>query len=161
MTTTTTPAPAAPAMRRRRGMTEQAADAAVDQACWALRLPTVRSRVGEMLDAAEKEQLTYRGFLAELLLAECDDRDRRRSARRVKGAGFPRDKWLGDFDFEANPTVNPATIHGLASSAWVRSGLPLCLIGDSGTGKSTCSSASAPPQPRPATASSTPWPPSW
>jgi len=82
-TTSHTPAPTAPAMRRRRGMTEQAAEAAVDQACRALRLPTVRSRVSEMLVAAEKEQLTYQGFLAELLLAECDDRTRRRSARRV------------------------------------------------------------------------------
>ncbi|MBC8090899.1 MAG: AAA family ATPase, partial [Pseudonocardia sp.] len=54
-------------MSRRRGMTEQAAEAAVDQACRALRLPTVRVRTGEMLLAAEKEQLTYRGFLAELL----------------------------------------------------------------------------------------------
>ena len=139
MTATTTgsaPAPPAPAMRRRRGMTEQAAEAAVDQACRALRLPTVRSRAAEMLAAAEKEQLTYQGFLAELLLAECDDRSRRRSARRVKGAGFPREKWIGDFDFDVNPNVNPATIHGLATAAWVRSGLPLCLIGDSGTGKS-------------------------
>ena len=134
--TATTTAAAAPAMRRRRGMTEQAAETAVDSACRVLRLPTVRARVAEMLTAAEKEQLTYRGFLAELLLAECDDRDRRRSARRVKAAGFPREKWLGDFDFDANPNVNPATIHGLATSAWVRSGLPLCLIGDSGTGKS-------------------------
>jgi DNA replication protein DnaC len=138
MTTSTSSTPTTPmgAMRRRRGMTEEAAEAAVDQACRALRLPTVRSRVGEMLVAAEKEQLTYRGFLAELLLAECDDRARRRSARRVKAAGFPREKWIGDFDFDANPNVNAATINGLANAGWVRSGHPLCLIGDSGTGKS-------------------------
>jgi hypothetical protein len=30
------------------------------------------------------ELLSYCGFLAELLLAECDDRDRRLSDRRVK-----------------------------------------------------------------------------
>ncbi len=59
-----------------------------------------------------------------------------RSARRVKAAGFPREKWLPDFDFEANPNINPATIHTLASCAWIRNGQPLCLIGDSGTGKS-------------------------
>ncbi len=41
-----------------------------------------------------------------------------------------------DFDFEANPVVNPATIHTLAECAWVRAGDPLCLIGDSGTGES-------------------------
>lgn len=41
--------------------------------------------------------------------AECDGRDRRSSVRRVKVAGIPRDKWLGDFDFDANPNINPAT----------------------------------------------------
>lgn len=60
----------------------------------------------------------------------------RSSVRRVKAAGFPRDKWLGDFDFEANTNINPATIHTLASGDWIRKGSPLCLIGDSGTGKS-------------------------
>lgn len=119
-----------------RGMTEQAADAAVDQACRALRLPTLRSRFVEIADAAEREQLTYRGFLAELLMAECDDRDRRRSERRIRAAGFPREKWLIDFDYDANPAINPATINTLATCAWVRAGQPLCLIGDSGTGKS-------------------------
>lgn len=59
-----------------------------------------------------------------------------RSLRRVKAAGFPRDKWLGDFDFDANPNINPATIHTLATGDWIRKGAPLCLIGNSGTGKS-------------------------
>ncbi|MGH3548164.1 MAG: IS21-like element helper ATPase IstB [Pseudonocardiaceae bacterium] len=116
-------------------MTDQAAQAAVDQACRALRLPTIRTRVEKIAAAAQREQLTYWGFLAELLLAECDDRDRRRSVRRVKAAGFPREKWLSDFDFEANPAINPAIIHTLARCDWVRKGEPLCLIGDSGTGK--------------------------
>ncbi len=85
---------------------------------------------------ATKEQLTYQGFLAELLLAEVDDRDRRSTLRRIKSAGFPRDKWLADFDFTANPNINPATINELATGDWIRRGDPLCLIGDSGTGKS-------------------------
>lgn len=123
-------------LRRRRGLTEEAANAAIDGACRRLRLPTIRAVVDEATTAAEKEQLSYQGFLAELLLAECDDRDRRSSVRRVKAAGFPRDKWLGDFDFDANPNINPATINTLATAEWVRKGQPLCLIGDSGTGKS-------------------------
>ncbi len=125
-----------PSLRRRRGLTEEAATAAVDQACRRLRLPTMRAVLGEALDAAGKDQLSYQGFLAELLLAECDDRDRRSSIRRVKAAGFPRNKWIGDFDFDANPNINPATIHQLATGDWIGKGLPLCLIGDSGTGKS-------------------------
>ncbi|GFJ85015.1 IS21-like element helper ATPase IstB [Phytohabitans houttuyneae] len=136
MTATRATTLAAGFAQRGRGLTEQAADAAIDSACRALRLPTLRGRFGDVADAAKRQQLTYRGFLAELLLAECDERDRRRSERRIRAAGFPRDKWLQDFDFEANPAVNPAMIHTLASCAWVRNGEPLCLIGDSGTGKS-------------------------
>ena len=101
----TTPATINTTFRRRRGMTEEAANAAIDGACRRLRLPTIRAVVDEATAAAEKEQLSYQGFLAELLLAECDDRDRRSSVRRVKAAGFPRDKWLGDFDFDENPNV--------------------------------------------------------
>ena len=122
-----------PTLRRRRGLTPEAA--AVDQACRRLRLPTIRAVLEDAVAVAGKEQLTYQGFLAELLLAECDDRDRRSSIRRVKAAGFPRDKWLGDFHFDANPNINPATIHTLAGGDWIRRGHPLCLIGDSGTGK--------------------------
>ncbi len=36
--------------------------------------------------------MSYLGFLAELLMSECDDRARRRSECRIKAAGFPRDK---------------------------------------------------------------------
>jgi hypothetical protein len=70
-------------------MTEQAAAAAIEQGCRMLRLPTIRDRFGEIAAAAEREQLSYLGFLAELVMAECDDRDRRRAARRVHEAGFP------------------------------------------------------------------------
>ena len=120
----------------RRGVTEQAAVAAIDSATRVLRLPTIRDRFTEMAAAAQREQLSYLGFLAELVMAECDDRDRRRAARRIHDAGFPRGKRIEEFDFEANSSVSPAVIHQLATCAWVKAGHPLCLIGDSGTGKS-------------------------
>jgi DNA replication protein DnaC len=117
-------------------MTEQAAQASVEQACRLLRLPTIRGQFEELAATAARDQMSYLGFLAELLLAECDDRARRRSERRIKAAQFPRQKSLRQFDFEANPNVDPATVHTLASCEWVKKGEPLCLIGDSGTGKS-------------------------
>jgi len=123
-------------MTRHRGLTEQAADAAIDSACRLLHLPTIRGQFPDLAEAAARDQMTYRGFLAELLMAECDDRARRRSERRIKAAAFPRDKSLRAFDFDANSNVDPAVVHTLASCDWVRKGLPLCLIGDSGTGKS-------------------------
>lgn len=121
---------------RRRGLTEQAADAAIDQACRMLRLPTVRSQFGEIADTAARDQMSYRAFLAELMLAECDDRGLRRADRRIKAAAFPRDKSLRNFDYDANPNIDPAVVNTLASCDWVKKGMPLCLIGDSGTGKS-------------------------
>jgi hypothetical protein len=41
-----------------------------------------------------KDQMAYRGLLAELLMAECDDRVRPRSERRIKTAGFRLEKSL-------------------------------------------------------------------
>ncbi|MFI0931177.1 IS21-like element helper ATPase IstB [Streptomyces sp. NPDC021019] len=141
---------------RQRGLTEQAADAAIDTACRLLRLPSIRNEFNEIADRAIKDQMTYRGFLAELLMTECDDaellmtecddaellmtecddRARRRSERRIKAAGFPREKSLRAFDFDANPNIDAATVHTLASCEWIKKSQPLCLIGDSGTGKS-------------------------
>jgi DNA replication protein DnaC len=122
-------------MATRRSPAEPTAEAAIETGCRTLRLPTMRTRVGEIAAAAEREQLTYLGFFAELVMAECEDRTRRRAHRRLAAAGFPRPKRLEEFDFTANPAVNPATIGQLASGEWIRDGKPLCLIGDSGTGK--------------------------
>ena len=115
---------------------DPAALTAIDTACRELGLPSIRSRVEDMISAAEREQLGYARFLAEALLAECDDRDERRRTRRVHDAAFPRSKRLEDFDHTANDCVDPATIATLATGDWVSSGAPVCLIGDSGTGES-------------------------
>ncbi len=88
---------------RRRGMTEQAADASIDQACRMLRLPSIRQQFTEIADTAEREQMSYRSFLAELLLAECDDRARRRSERRIRAAGFPRREVVAGLRFRRQP----------------------------------------------------------
>jgi DNA replication protein DnaC len=132
MSTTT----ASPPARAGRQPSDQAIEAAIEAALRLLRLPTLRERYGEIAAAAEREHLSYKGFLSELLLAECDDRDARRAARRVHEAGFPRPKTLADFDFAANPAINPATVATLAGGVWITKGESLCLIGDSGTGKS-------------------------
>src|SRR5271169_27334 len=117
-------------------LTDTAADAAIDQACRILRLPTIRGRHSEIAAAAARQQASYKGFLVELLSVECDDREERRKARLVRDAAFPRPKRLEDFDYAANPNVPAALISTMARAAWVTAGQPCCLIGDSGTGKS-------------------------
>ena len=96
-------------------LTDTAADAAIDQACRILRLPTIRDRHGEVAAAASRQQASYKGFLVELLSIECDDREQRRKARLVREAGFPRPKRIEDFDYAANPNVPAALIRTLAA----------------------------------------------
>ncbi|MEV4084765.1 ATP-binding protein [Nonomuraea fuscirosea] len=71
-----------------------------------MRLPTSRSQFVE-LAAAPHDQMSYLGFLAELLMAECDYRARKASERRIKAASCPRQESLREFDFDANPTRRP------------------------------------------------------
>jgi DNA replication protein DnaC len=73
--------------------------------------------------------------LAEVLAAECEDRNTRRRVRLVKEARFPRSKRLEDLDLTVLPDLPPATLASLASGAWVAAGEPVVLLGDSGTGK--------------------------
>ncbi|HEX3424723.1 MAG TPA: ATP-binding protein, partial [Acidimicrobiales bacterium] len=117
-------------------VTEEAAEAAIGSACRALHLPTVRSEAARLAEAATRERLTHRGYLAEILTAEVDERDGRRRARRLVEARFPRMKRLGEFDCSFSPAVTPAMVAHLATGSFIDAGEPLCLIGDSGTGKS-------------------------
>lgn len=117
-------------------LTEQAAALSIDGACRSLHLPTIRAQHGELADAAARDRLSHRAFLAEVLGAELDERDGRRRERRIAEARFPRLKRLDDFDLSAASTIPSAILASLATLAWVSAGEPVVLIGDPGTGKS-------------------------
>lgn len=53
----------------------------------ALRLPTTRDRFAEIAASARREQQSYLGYLADLVIAECEGRDRRRAEQRIRDAG--------------------------------------------------------------------------
>jgi DNA replication protein DnaC len=117
-------------------LTEEAAEAGIASACRALHLPTVRSEADRLAEVATRERLTHRGYLAEVLTAEVDEREARRRTRRLVEARFPRMKRLSEFDCAASQAVTPAILATLAAGSFIDAGDPLCLIGDSGTGKS-------------------------
>ncbi len=116
-------------------LTDPAAEAAIGAACTALHLPTVRAQAALIADAAARERLSHRSFLAEVLTVECDERDSRRRVRRVLEAKFPRTKRLEDLDLTALPGLPPATVAHLVGGAWIDAGEPVVVLGDSGTGK--------------------------
>ena len=139
MTQSTTPAPATTGRWGSFGLPGQRGPnpaETIDAACRGLGLSGVRTRWEEFAAQALREQASYADFLADLLESECEDRDARRKVRRVKEANFPRPKRIEDFDFSKNPNVPQEVINTLTRPAWVQAGNPLCLVGDSGTGKS-------------------------
>ena len=75
-------------------VSEQGAMLTIEAACRALRLPTVRAQAALLAEAAVRDRLTHRAYLAEVLGAELDDREARRRERRIVEAHFPRLKRL-------------------------------------------------------------------
>ena len=45
---------------------------------------------------------------------------------------------MTDFDYTANPNIEPAVIANLATCAWIAKGEPLCLIGSPALGRVSC-----------------------
>ncbi|MBF5080779.1 IS21-like element helper ATPase IstB [Quadrisphaera sp. INWT6] len=118
-----------------RAISGPAAAAAIGAACTVLKLPTIRTEAARIAEAAARERLSHTAFLAEVLSAECDEREARARTRRVNEARFPRPKRLADLDLSVLPGLPPATLAHLAEGAWIGAGEPVVLLGDSGTGK--------------------------
>ena len=114
---------------------DTAAEASITAAAHQLRLPTVRTEAVRLAEVAARQHQTHLAYLAEVLAAEVDDRTERRRSRRINDAKFPRIKRLADFNVDAVPSINAATISHLASGAYLEAGEPVVLLGDSGTGK--------------------------
>ena len=115
---------------------DDAVDAAIGQAARTLHLPAIRDGYEQAVAHALRERFTYKQFLAGILGEEVADREQRRRLRLVREAAFPRPKRIEDFDYSANPNISAEQVATLCHPAWVTAGQPLCLIGDSGTGKS-------------------------
>jgi DNA replication protein DnaC len=115
---------------------DTAATASINVSARELHLPTVRDEAERLAEIARRERQSHLGYLAEVLAAEVDDRTERRRTRRVNEAKFPRLKRLADFNLDAVPSINPATLTHLAAGGYLDAGEPVVLLGDSGTGKS-------------------------
>jgi DNA replication protein DnaC len=116
------------------GVSDTAALASIGAAARELKLPTIRDQAARLAEIAVREHHTHLGYLAEILAAETDDRAARRRTRRIGEARFPRLKRLADFNPGPIPGI-AAQLATLATGAWIDTGRPLVLLGDSGTGK--------------------------
>jgi DNA replication protein DnaC len=88
-----------------------------------------------LAERAEKEQWSYRDFLAALVTQEIAHRQQTRVQRLVRCAHFPFLKTIEEFDFTCQTALQASQIGSFLSPAFVTDGRALVLLGKPGRGK--------------------------
>jgi DNA replication protein DnaC len=100
-----------------------------------LRMTAAGEALPGHLDAAREAGLSHQSFLERLLAVEVAAVDARRSASLARFASLPSPFTLADFDFSAQPSVDPKLIGELATLRFVEDATNILLIGPPGVGK--------------------------
>ena len=100
-----------------------------------LKLTTAAEALPAELDTAMKSKATHTEFLERLLSIEVDATEARRHAGRLRFANFPAPWRLDDFDFDAQPSVDPAMMRDLATCRYADDATNVLFIGPPGVGK--------------------------
>src|SRR4051794_1024900 len=100
-----------------------------------LRLTAAAEALPGELDTATKAKATHAEFLHQLLGIEVAAVEARRHAGLLRFANFPAPWRLADFDFAAQPSVDPALLRDLASCRFAEDATNVLFIGPPGVGK--------------------------
>jgi DNA replication protein DnaC len=101
-----------------------------------LRLSTILREYSKVAKEAARNNSGYEEFLLTLIEQEVLTREANGIKRRIKQAGFPKEKGLDDFDFSSLPSLNKNKFLALyRSGEYIRGGENVVLIGNNGTGK--------------------------
>lgn len=109
--------------------------------CRQLRLPAIARDAERCAAEALRQGLDPLIYLVQLLQTELDERIARRTARRLKEAGFPVVKTLEGFDFQRAPHLPEGQLRRLFDGDYIDKAEPVLLIGEPGTGKTHLASA--------------------
>lgn len=107
----------------------------------ALGLEMAHERLDTVAQQAAAHQWSYRHFLGQLLADEINARHDRTVEMNMRFAGFPVVKQLAEFDFKAQPSIDPRLIDELASGRYLQEGRNIVFLGPPGTGKSHLATA--------------------
>src|SRR6201988_4162572 len=100
-----------------------------------LNLAHTRRIYQQVVDRAEKENWSYRDFLALLLAEEVAHRKQTRLQRLTRKAHFPFFKTIEEFDFSLQSTLRQALLGSYLGLDFVTEGRSLILYGKTGRGK--------------------------
>jgi DNA replication protein DnaC len=101
-----------------------------------LRMSGVLSTLELRTRQAADDGLSHTEFLLRLMTDEVERRDSKQLDIRLRRASFDHAKSLEDFDFTFNPKIPKAKILDLATCAFISRRENICLVGQTGVGKS-------------------------
>jgi len=100
-----------------------------------LRLPTMHAEFEALAREAATANENYQQYLLRLTELEVAARAANVLKARIKQATFPALKDFDSYDFTAQPSVPKPKVLELANAEWIEQKYNICLIGNSGTGK--------------------------
>jgi DNA replication protein DnaC len=100
-----------------------------------LRLHAAAEALPGELEHAAKQKLGHSAFLKRLLDAEVAATEVRRKESLERFARLPAPWRIEDFDFDAQPAVDKAMVHELATLRFLEDATNVLLIGPPGVGK--------------------------
>jgi DNA replication protein DnaC len=110
-------------------------DDELDELLKRLHLANARRIWRSLVERAEKEQWSFRDFLALLAAEEIAQRQQTRLGRLSRWAGFPFLKTIDDFNFTFQSTVRLSLLGSALSPDFVTEGRCLIFLGKPGRGK--------------------------
>jgi DNA replication protein DnaC len=106
-----------------------------------LRLPTIHAEFEALARQAAAGNETYPQYLLRLTELEVAARSANVLKARIKAASFPALKDFDTYDFAAQPALPKQKLLELARGEWIEEHANVCLIGNSGTGKTHLATA--------------------
>lgn len=100
-----------------------------------LRLTSVRDRLDNLLDEAARAEYTHRELLAYVANEELGSKRNKRIVMGTTMARFPLKRSVEDFDFTAQPSIDPKQVRELSTCRFVGNAEDVVLLGPPGVGK--------------------------
>src|SRR5271169_5007489 len=100
-----------------------------------LRLPNMHAEFEKLAREAAAANENYEQYLLRLTELEVTARAANVLKARIKQANFPALKDFDSYDFTAQPSLPKLKVLELAGGDWIEQRTNICLVGNSGTGK--------------------------
>lgn len=107
----------------------------LQQQLCSFRLVETAHQLPSFIQKAEKEQMTYRSFLENLLTYEQNRREEKQIEKYLKWASFPFQKTLREFNLDEQESLSNKQLEQLKELTWLEQCFNIILLGPPGVGK--------------------------